>query len=637
VATEPKEKQPDISPVPEPAGLVAIARVAKPDAVLSAVVAWARLPIPVGPALLRSITEDDSVPDVVDLAQPIDVAVSAGASRHGGFEPIAAFAVGVSSFDKAKARLGAVHRLVPGSNGDYRVVGIGSAPPQGAKEGRDGDHSEQEEDDDGLGCVLAHAAVGARLVCGEKGALEALAPYLTRTMPREKWPSDVHMELRPGPLRAQLTQFRSTLPYLGQAILGSSSGAAKELIDSAIGEALDVAGDAQKLSLDAKVEPSGLTLSTRLEFRSQTSTLAKALTSVDRADSPPAAFWHLPAETDTALFGRGSDPHLFDHPRELIANLLVEAADAGGMPESERRAVRDLVADRMLPLFTGGVGVYAKGYDQAGVEKAVKARRDVKEDDIPALSEAKRILVEQVVGWHLYQVGEPVAKVGPILKDWSTLWNRPAFSKWARSKAEGAALPQMRIAPALLPGAALPKDSVHLEITIPRDDVDLEPGYPHPSSRKPGPAKPPKKFHRKPVVVHVFAIPDEGATWLAFGMDGKLVAEKALASRSSAPDKNTLGASSAGKDGLMDRSKKMTGGGFFTVRGLAVLTALFAYEERSPFALLSTLPAKGATPLVLDGHPEAPSSAAAGGVSTGEMRVPRSFIEDAVKLVMAAH
>ncbi|MBX3212834.1 MAG: hypothetical protein KF850_12420 [Labilithrix sp.] len=638
-ATVAKDKPIDVSPVPEPPGLVVVGRVNKPDAIVAAVRAWTRLPLPSGADLVRSIA-DDSVAEVVDLSQPIDGAVTVGLSRR-GVDPIYAFSVAVKSYDEAKAKLAAGHRLIAGENGQFKVEGLGRrrGPQPIAPGGRAPSSSDDEdEDDDGEGCVLAPAAQGARLVCGQSAALEALVPYLSRTLPRERWASDVHVEVRPEPVRAPLQELRASLPVLARSLLGSQSPAVRELVDASLGEVMDIVNDAQKLSVDAQIADSGVVATTRFDFQSTTSLFARLLTT-DRGDAPPAAFWHLPGETDLAFFGRGADPKLFDRPRELLANLMLDATDSFGMPEAEQRAVKDLVADRMLALFTGGPGVYGKGFDEAALEKASAQLAAVKPGDLAGEAEATLRVGEQIVGWHLYQVSEPVAKVGPILKDWPALWNRPAFAKWAKTKSTATALPRMRVAPSPA-GVTLPKDTVHLEISIPREDL-LDhggggAGAADSVSRPPGKSAPkpaaPKKIARKPVVVHVLAVPDGGATWLAFGCDAKLVAQKAAASLASAPDARSLG-----KAPNMEvlREGKLNGGGFATVRGVGLLMALAGQPSSSAFAKLAALPHRGADPILFTGRAEAPSAAAKGGASVGTVRVSRAVIEDIVKLAMS--
>ena len=620
--------------MPEPPGLVVVGRVSKPDAIVSAVGSWTRLPLPSGPDLLRSIA-DESVAAVVDLSQPVDAAVSVGLSRR-GIEPLVAFSVAVKSYEQAKVKLGETHRLVAGDNGQLKVHGLGSktrTPPMTGR-ARTEDVSEDEEDeDDGEGCVLAPAAQGGRLVCGESAALDALVPYLSRTMPREKWASDVHVEVRPEPVRAPLQDLRASIPILARSMLGSQSAAVRDLVDSSLGELMDIVNDTQKLTIDAQIAESGVVANTRFEFQSTASLMAR-LATTDRADSPPAAFWHLPAETDMAFFGRGADPKLFERPRELIGSLMLEATDSAGMPEAERKALKDLVTDRMLTLFTSGSGIYGKGFDQAAVEKAAANLKGIKADDRAGVAEGKRLLVEQIVGWHLYQVNEPVAKVGPVLKDWSTLWNRPAFAKWAKSKSSASGLPRMRVAP-VPAGVTLPKDTVHLEITIPREELDAAVVPPPVSASAKGSASKPvktKKIALKPIVVHVFAVPDGAATWLGFGLDAKLVAQRAGAALASAPDANTLG-KVAGMEAL--REGKLNGGGFATVRAALFAAAFDRLDDKSRLDVLWGLPHKGSSPMLFTGRTEAPSPEAKAGASVGTLRISRAVIEDIVKLVMA--
>jgi hypothetical protein len=195
----------------------------------------------------------------------------------------------------------------------------------------------------------------------------------------------------------------------------------------------------------------------------------------------------------------------------------------------------------------------------------------------------------------------------------------------------------MRITPPPA-GVTLPKETVHLEVTIPRDDIDDERGMaaPAPLARpgKPAPPPKPKKIARKPIVLHVFAVPDGGATWLGVGLDGKLVAQKAAAALAAAPDANSLGKAHSGYEAL--REGKLNSGGIATLRGLMVFAALGG-SERSPYSLLGSLPGKGATPIVFTGHAEGPSATAKAGSSVGTLHVSRAVIDDIVKLAMAAH
>jgi hypothetical protein len=623
VATGPVVPPVDLSPAPEPEGLVVIGRVAKPEAILRTASGWARLPLPGADDLVRSLA-DDAVASSLDLTQPVDGAVVV-VSGHGAPKPLYAFAAAVRSFEEAKSRLGARHRLTPAGNGGFDVHGIGRAEiePGGT----------DDEEDDELTCVLAHAAsmspaAGARLVCGEPAALEALTPYLTRSLPRQSFPADVHAELRFAPIRKPVADLRMQLPILARGLLNTQSSAVRDFVEAAVGELADIVSDTNKISIDATVADAGFETTMRAEYGSANSIVAQlATTGVDRAGPAPASFFHVPQESDLAFFGHGSDPKLWERPRTLLGNLLVETFTEGGMPEAERTKIEELVTRRMLPLFTGPA-VYASGHDAQALERAFAARKAVRAGDAAAAAEADRLLGEQVVGFHLFQVKEPIANVGPILKDWSALFARPGFVAWTKKQKMQKSAARLRVAP--LPSAVvLPKETVHLEITIPREE-DGAAAKPSGSGR-PGGADATKKITKKPLVAHVFAVPDAGTTWLAFGLDGVLVAKKAAVALSSGPQTGTLG-SAAADLGVIRDATKINGAATLSLRGLLALTAF--ERAHSPYEKMSALPNQGASPIVLTFAAEPPASGGPGALARGTLRIPRGTIEDVIRIAM---
>lgn len=629
----------DLSPVPEPATLIALGRVKKPEAILTTARGWVPF-VPPPRELISSITSE-GLADVIDLASPVDAAVTVSISRRGPV-PMVAFAVHVSDFDQARVRLGERYKLAPAGNGTFKVSGL-SSTRRSAPMAPGQEHEDQEDEDEDVGCVLSHAskrageagpkADSARLVCGSPAGLEALVPYLTRTMPKAEWPADVHVEVRPEPIRAPLTELRSQLPILARGIFGAGqSNAFGALLDAGIGELVDVINDTDKLSLDGMIADRGIKVTTRVDYSGNRSALARMTTMTDRTGPVPPAFFRLPVETDLAFYGQGSDAKLFEHPRELIAALLVEAADSAGLPAAERSALKDLVAEKMLALvLNSGPAIYAKGYNQEALLKAQAAKEVLKTEDVRKNDDALMATASQLIGWHLYQTSEPIAKVGPILKDWSTLFNRPAFAKWIKDKAHGPEVPRMRIAP-MPAGVTLPKESVHLEISITRADRHVMPAST--PSRAPDAAKKlpkapaPKTVKVAPVVFHVFAVPDGGATWLAFGMDAKLVASRAAAVL--VADAAGSLAKTAGLERLHDG--KLNGGGFATFRALGLLAG-YDGEDKPFFSALPMIPNKGETPIVFFSHAEGPSATAKVGSVIGEVDLPRGTIEDAVKFL----
>jgi hypothetical protein len=614
VAVEPP---PDVTAVPEPAGLLVVGRVNDASRILKTVSGWVKLPLPGGTELVRSIS-DEAVADVVDLSQPIDGAVALAMGPRGLRDPkaLVAVSVAVRSFDEAKARLGRQHPLTPAKNGEVLVEGIGRAEDKRRATGT------KEDEDEADSCVLAHASSGARLICGEREATLALSAYLSRTLPRQVWRSDVHVELTLGAVKGPLAEVRKALPLLGRSMLGGASPALGQLVESGVNELANLVDDTSRVTLDAQVSDAGLEVTTRIDFQRAESLVARLATSnPQRADAPPPAFLHLPADTDSALYGMGSDPRLLDHAKELLANVALESTEREGMPEAERKAVRELVIDRMLGLFSGPV-VYGKGYDAAAVDRAMAARRAIKSDDLGGKDEAERVLAEQVLGWHLVRVSDPIAKVGPVLKDWAQLWGRAAFVKWAKQRSSSKMLATMRItgAPAQV---ALPTGAVHLEIVMPRSDLE---------ALAPAGAKG-KKIPRKPVVLHVLAVPDQGGTWLGFGLDARLLAQKAASALSTAPDASTLGRSPAAVEALRD--VKASGAMVTTLRGLLVFTAPEHGGVGTPYAALGQVSSQGASPVLVTFLAQGPNEKGAGGSAVSTLKLPRAAIEDLVQLSMS--
>lgn len=632
IATAPPPVPVDTSPVPEPDGLVLVGRINKPENILKTVGNWTRIPLPGGNELVRSIS-DESIGDAVDVSQPVDGAVALGGTKRDP-RPLIAVSLAVKSFDDAKAKIGARHKMSEGKNGSLLIEGIGKPAPneRGGRRGKEQERSRDEEEE-GDSCAIAPAPAGARLVCGEKEALDALIPYLTRNVTRQTWSSDVHLELRAAPMRDTLQQVKAALPFLARSLLGNSNPGLRELVDASVGEIVDFVNDTERMTLDAQIQDSGAIANLKIDYSKANSLIAKLATSKpELAGPPPPAFLHLPAETDMGLYGKGSDPKLFDRPKEILGKLATDTTTGMGMPEPERKAVRDLVVDRMLGLFTGPL-VYGKGYDQQALEKAVAARNKVKQGDMAAEDEGERAIAEQIVGWHLLQVNEPIAKTGLVLKDWANLWNRPAFAGWVKKQASAKMLAQMKMTPPPA-GVTLPKDTVHLEIVLPRADMEELPAMPPPRpGEKPAPPPKPKKIPRKPITVHVFAVPDAGGSWIAFGLDGKLVAQKAAQSLSTAPDTNTLGKAATGES---FRDIKANGAWLATMRGLFVFTA-YERSSRAPYAQLAALPHKGSTPLVLSFAAQPPSKEAAAGSALTTLKLTRPAIEDIVKFLFMPH
>lgn len=610
----------DLSEVPEPKSLFLIGRINKPEHVLKTAAAWTRLPLPSTSELVKLVS-DEGMGDVVDLSQPVDGAI---AIVGRGSDPQTAVAVSVAlrDFGRTKETLAkSGRRTRPGPNGQVFV------------EMRARASDEDDEADEICSVAPAVGPGGGRLVCGDRAGVEALTPYLTRTAPKLSWPSDVHAEVRLSAVRDALEQFRSSVSALQRGLLRGAPPSMRAIGDAVLQDVVDLSEDVSKLTLDGQIAPSGATATLSFEFARAQSFVARVSTSnPGKADAPPEAFWQLPKETDVALFTRGADPKHFERPKQLLGDLLKDGIAQSGLPSAEGEKVQSLLLDKMFPLLTGPL-LYAKGHDRADLEKALqkhRALRDSGKSDLAAEDAARTEVGAQIIGWHAFRVDEPIARTGPILKDWVTVFSRPAFVKWAKEKAGVKTPPTMKVA--RLPAAVvLPKDTVHVEVSFPRRDLTDWSEEDDDDDRKPA-AKPKRKsIARKPIVLHVLAVPDAGASWIGFGLDLNLVGHKIAESLSTAPHVTSLGRSPQSLEPL--KAQKVNGALFGTMRGLFVLGS-DSRRKRNPYDALAGLPGKGEVPIWLTYTAKGPTASAAGGTSSMTLNLSREAIEDIVKFMM---
>ncbi|MCA9585112.1 MAG: hypothetical protein KC657_07130 [Myxococcales bacterium] len=615
VAVTPPAPPPDLTQVPEPKSLFIIGRVKKPEDILKTAGAWTRLPLPSSSELVRLVS-DEGMGDIVDLSQPVDGAIAI-LGRGNDPQPAVAVSVALKGLEQTKTALARSGRKTrPGPNGQ---VFVEMRP-----------HGDDEDESDEI-CSIAPAVGpgGGRMVCGDRSAVEALTPYLTRTAPRLEWPADVHAEVRLSAVRDALEQFKSSVSAIQRGLLRGAPPSMRAIADAALTDVVDLSEDVSKLTLDAQISPPGATATVNVEYARKQSFVAKVATAnADKVDVPPAAFWHLPQETDLAFFTRGSDPKAFERPKALLGDLLQDAITQTGMPSAEGDKLRSLLMEKAMPLLIGPV-VYGKGHNQAALEKALAAHKALRDkdgkEDLLAEDAARTAVGTQIVGWHVARVEEPIARTGPMLKEWAQLVSRPGFVKWAKERVGMKTMPTVKAA--RLPAAVvLPKDTVHIEITIPRTDLsDWSAPVPKGGKRK--------TFARKPIVLHVYGAPDAGATWLGFGLDNNLVAHKVSESLSTSPELTSLGRKAGGLEPL--RAQKVSGALFGTMRGLFVV-ASDSRRRRNPYEGLAGLPGKGNVPIWTTYTAKAPSPGAAGGTGSMTLTLSREAIEDIVKFAMMA-
>jgi hypothetical protein len=612
----------DVSAVPEPATLLMFANVAKPAQALRVVGGWTNMPMPAADEAAELLT-GAAIGRAIDLEKSMSVAVAA--DPHGkSVKPMYAISVAVVSLEDAKKALSERFKMTATSGGILKLEEL--------KHDKPGRGDEDDEGDDSRKCELipAFGPAATRLVCGgSDSALLMLAPYLARTATRTSFPSDLHVDVKLEPVKPMVTQGRAMLPMLVRSVLGSQAGSSafNDILGALVGDSVDLALDLDKVSLDATLSDPSATAILSASFTGSQSVMARIATShPERADAPPATFWHLPVDADTAFFSRGIDAKELEHPRDLIIEAVNRALDKEGVAAPDKRALTDAMKDWLA--LTSAPAVYAKGVDWAAVQRTAAEAKSAK---AASKEDAERAALEQFAGWSIVGIDEPIAKVGNVAKEWVTVWNRPGTTKLLKSQAKDGAPATLRIQP-LSKGITLPKDTLHLVLTV-THEMGVDPSEPPVDSKKKG-AAPAKPKLAKPLKLHVLLVPDAGRTWVAMGADEALAAAKVTVALSTTTDATTL----ARRDGLDDlRSGKMSSGGFFSVRGVVSSGALgYALEKptrsfRDPFRVLASSPQQGATPVPFSFVAQAPSPGGAGSVILSA-KVPRAAIQDIVNL-----
>ncbi len=578
---------PDLTPAPAPTNMIVVGRIAKPSDIIGTVTDWASLP-PFSSAELTEVLTGENTGPLIDLDKPVDGAVvSTGSGRHA--TPGWAVSAALVSFDEGKKSIGGRFKLAKAGNGVLRIEGLKGT-----------------EDDDGRQCVLAPAVgpTNGRLICGDKAGLEALVPWLSRTAPKApSVGSDIHVELRTSAMKNEMKMVRALVEHEAGKVGRGGNAAAGNLAQALVADVGDLLGDVETLTLDGDMKPAGMTFRLTTSYQSQTSLIARIATaSPEKAGPAPAAFWHLPGDTDMAVFGRGIDPKLTEHPRELLLAALQEELRDSPLPDAERKVLSDVIARSMT--LVNAPTMYARGYDLAAVQKGLDGPKEDRKDAV----------MQAAIGWHLLETDESPQKVGGIVKDWVGFANRAEIQKlMSRTPEKAAKKPKVALVAA--PKGA-PKDTVHVEITVPRSDLDVTapptPPPPPPGARKGAPPVPPppppaKRTPRKPLVFHILSMPDQTRSIVGFGFDGELLSRKMIQSLSTSPDADTL----KGREGLEAlKNGKMNGAMFVTTRTIA---STMAMDGKDPTRALGPAPWSPAVVMV---SAIAPGTDARGGQST---------------------
>ncbi|HEX8789476.1 MAG TPA: hypothetical protein VF765_00890 [Polyangiaceae bacterium] len=620
---------PDLSPVPEPQTLVVSGRLAKLSHSFDVAHNWSKLPMPQSEQVSEIMTTE-AIGPIVDLDQPIDFAVAVVGSGS-RMNEMTAVSAAVKDPDKVRASLAERYKLVPGDNGTTLIQGLGRAADKEDDSDDDDDDADGDQHKSGKGdgddgadkrtCELAAAAGDApvRIVCGWSAkALTELGPWLTRTAARAQSTTDLHADLRMGPLKPTIAEQRKVIGMILGSILGGRVGGSgmRDLMIALGSDAADFATDLDGATLDVTLSDPGALATFGLKLAGSSSTMGRlAVAHPERNGVPPATFWQMPADADLALFSRGIDDPYVARGRELVVGALHDVLTDAGVKDADAKAVGDAVGK----LLSGAGGVYASGIDEAGVRSAIAAYKALGSDASDAKrADAKHTEIQELLGWRILEVEQPAAASTDAFKALVAALGRPSVAAAIRAKDKEAQPPVARTAP-LPKGAALPAGTQHWV-------VELH-SAPHHAEGKHDAKKP--AAPAKATLVHFLVAPDGARSWVAIGGDDTDLAAKLAA---------TLKSGSAGLTARQElaslKDAKVGSAGFLTARSLpemaTTLSVVFGGSGSGAAADMDEadrMPNKGATPIVFTVTPQ-PAGGAASLVAT--TLVPRGAVEDLV-------
>ncbi|HEU4534029.1 MAG TPA: hypothetical protein VFS00_07925 [Polyangiaceae bacterium] len=621
VVAAPVEPPVDLSPVPEPATLVAVARWKNVAATLGAVDKMTNLASRAQQELERQLGGVEAV-KAIKLDGNFELAAML---EPGGTSPtpelFAAVSMPLRSADEARAaaeRQGVtVRQLRPGS---WRL-----ARRRGQR---------------GATCDIA-ASKGdapARLVCARRERdLDALAPFLTRTLPEQALgKGDISVRVRMAPVRETYGRFLDTTgrafgPAAAVALagrMGISDPLIGETVADLAGEASDLLQDVDELSFEGTIEPGGAYARAvgAVRYRGKRSWTARVLTHKnDQAGPPPPIFWLAPKDSDSVGYSRGSDRELARAPLKRIG-ALASALLRPVLGEPDRRALERAVAN--MPVYDT-TSVTARGHLDPPAPPA-KAAPNTPAERVRAARDA----FAQSLGWTLIGFDGPHVALKDWLRDVATAANGRGVQQLINQGPEE--LKRLKPAfKAVPPPAGLPPGSSAFEFSanIDSDLLDRAADVPIPDA-------PPKKAPaaaKARLSALVVVMPDGvDRAWVGVASDPAQLKKRLLSVRMNAPAENKLSA----REGLEAlREEKHLSASFSSLAGFAsslrggLVAAVL--RDKSPMAdvdaTVRALPHKGQTPVffVSDGAAgDAPSNAV-------ELRVRRETIEDAIAFVIA--
>lgn len=615
----------ELTPVPAPSTLMLVLRAPRPQETLGALQKLGKLPV-----ALEDVLSDASngASRFLDMKESFDLALAMDPATADLDDP--KFFVGFSlpvARDKFEGLLGLMESR---GNATVRKAGAGRFRVQ-ARE---------------LTCeLLMPEGAHSRLVCADSiAAYRELGPWLYRTLATQPRPAnDLHLRLELGPMRDELLPLaKSGLDeLLGSSRKGLSSIGVTdaELLDapSALAKELTLfleELDRVEASATVNAAKPDAVMKGELFFRGNQAWMTQAMTGGNGPAGPaPEAFWRLPKDADTALFGYSSDPKLFDPIRRVGKKAIATGLSFAQIDKADIDAIAGLLDT--LPL-TKGLWTFAAGQLPAGKPVTFAKPEAFTPDNAVAEMKGR---VRALVGWSLWSAEGDSAQAVAFLKQVSDVWARGTkiikkkaddevarFSgdskKWAieRRKKLDTTLPKLKLVnnvPGLPKGAA----AIDLEIPFGSKAVWREMHPVKESDKRP---THPANEAKGTIVLRLAVVPDEGGRYyVGFSADADGLKQQLLAALKSGKPEGQL----ASRSDLSRMKAPLRSGGFFAVgqrlRGLAHLDPK-DHDMREILELTDALPNKLSAPIFFTGGG---ATGAAPSLSV-EMILDKAWIED---------
>jgi hypothetical protein len=600
--------EPDLSPIAAPKNTVAVGRWSNVAATFKTVEKLGKLPFQLQSVLEKELGDKDLMATLkldasVDAALMID-----GSSPVDQPKPMGVLSLPLKDMKEALALANRAGKPVSLRPGVFRL-------------GRNRDFV----------CDLS-VSVGdapARLLCSENERdLDALVPWMTRGLPTEKFSgSDLHLELRAEGLRqrykAELDQFGPVLPGLVTQQLndvGVRNAALQELLVEMAADGPKFVADLDSLSMDIRLdgEKSEIISSGAIRFKSTSSWGARFMTHRnDKAGPPPAIFWMIPKDSNSASFNRGSDPKFFSGVREALSSGVRDLL-AGKLDGSDVQNISELLAK--VPLVDAQAIVAARGLLPEEASRAVKPA-DFKPAD--AIRESQNKL-RNLMGWSLLGIESRSDAYSDWLKLLVKTYNNRSLQRTIQkglgSKSRN--LPTVKSVPA---PKGSPAGTLAVEFAIPITSKDVWSTYNRLHDNREHP-----RAEAKGSLSFVVALaPDGNRTWIGISADPKALGERLAVVKEGAPREGTL-ASRSDLDAL--KNGTATNGGFVSISGVtgsitgSLSSAFSARERRMVEQVIGSMPNKGATPILIT----TTGTTDAAPVNSVQVRVQKGSVDDLV-------